>query len=134
MSSHYLKKEEKIRGIFNKVFRLKTEKKRDVPIGLQQHEFDIYQKSIVAGGITTGRWKTGKSKGKNPSSGNRDRANREILWLTLVENVKRRILIVTDKEMFRGLIGQLKGANFKKRIGIMLFDNKTKSFIRSEYL
>lgn len=134
MSNEGLGKEEIIRKCFNEKFKLKTRKEKHVKVGTKEHEYDIYQEGKVAGGITTGKSKTSRSKGKNPNSGSRDRACREILWLNLVEDVKRRVLVVTDQGMFDYLVRQFKGANFNKKIEIMLFNYENKTFIKTDNL
>ena len=92
---------------------------QEVKVGSATHRFDLFQKGEVAGGVTTGTWKT--SNGNN-NTGAQDHAIAELLWLDLVKTVKRKVLILTDQEMVRGLLNRFQNAGFRKPIEIWHFD------------
>ncbi len=107
---------------FNKENRTKASIKKDVKVGSVTHEFDLFEKGKLAGGVTTGKWKT--SGGKS-NTGAKDHATAELLWLDLIKTVKRKVLILTDHYMVDGLFNRFRNAGFSKQIEIWHFDPRS---------
>lgn len=83
------------------------------------HQFDIYARGVVIGGVTTGTYKT--SGGKS-NTGACDRAFAELLWLSLWPGNELRVHVLTDKPLADWLIKRLFSAPFPKRIDIYHYD------------
>lgn len=112
--------ESEIRELFNKINRLDARKEQfSKRIGSIPHEFDIYEKGKVIGGISTSPWKN--RTGTN-NSGGQDRVAAELLWLTLWQGKERRVMILSDKEMACRLWRRWKGCSFPNSIEIIYYD------------
>lgn len=95
-------------------------RKAKVPLRGKQHEFDLYQPGVVAGGISTSPWrnKTGTS-----NTGGQDRVAAELLWLHLCTSVKRKGVILRDEEMAKGTTQRFGGEGFfNPEIEVWLYD------------
>jgi hypothetical protein len=103
---------------FNRRNRTEAIEKK-VEVGAATHKFDLFQQGKLAGGVTSGTWCT--SNGKN-NTGAQDHATAELLWLDLVRTVKRKVLILTDMQMAKGLLKRFQRAGFRKPVEIWLFD------------
>ena len=104
---------------------------QEVRVGTTDHSYDLYEKGKVAGGVTTGTWKT--SKGRN-NTGAQDHAISELLWLELIQTVKRRVLILTDLQMVEGLLNRFQNAGFTKPIEIWHFNYRTRRICKKGLL
>lgn len=91
------------------------------PIGSdgQVHEFDIFCKDVVVGGVTTSPLSTG---GGNRNTGGCDRAASELLWLTLWPGAEVRVHVLTDKPLAEWLVRRYRTAGFPHPISIYHFD------------
>ena len=100
--------------------------KDNLDIGDQgaKHEFDLYEKGKVIGGISTSLW-TNKT-GTNNTAG-QDRVATELLWLTLWPGKEKRVLILTDHDMSKKIHKKFRGAPFAKKVYVFHFDLKNKS-------
>ena len=100
--------------------------KETLDIGAQgaKHEFDLYEKSKVIGGISTSPWKT---SGYN-NTGGQDRVSTELLWLILWPGKEKRVLILTDPEMSEKIHKKFLGTPFEKKVYIFHFDLNNESF------
>lgn len=111
---------------FNKVNKTKA-KKQTLTIGPSRasHEFDLYEKGKIIGGISTSPWfnKTGSN-----NTGGQDRASAELLWLSLWPGKEKRLHVLTDKEMANRIFKRFSGATFPYRIEIHHFDILTNAF------
>jgi hypothetical protein len=126
-----LKIEEQVRSEFNK--REKTSaKKETLTLGGSgpSHEFDLYEKDKLIGGVSTSPWlnkPNGAGKRSN-NTGGQDRASAELLWLSLWQGQERRVHILTDKEMASRIFRKYQGAVFPNRIEIYHFDAQSVAF------
>lgn len=123
--------EKEVREAFNKLSRTSAKKKTiNFGKGAPSHEFDIFEKRKVVGGISTSPWFNKKKDGKRRTSNTagQDRAATELLWLSLWQGPERRVLILTDKEMAERLFKKFTGACFRKNIEIHHFDLDTNKF------
>lgn len=96
--------------------------RRTIPVGENGplHEFDIYAEKVVIGGVSTG---TSKTSGANPNTGSRDRASRELLWLSLWQGPENRVHVLTNKPLAEWLVNhEFKGAVFPYSITIYHFE------------
>jgi hypothetical protein len=93
--------------------------------GNASHEFDLYERSKVVGGISTSPW---FNKSGSNNTGGQDRASTELLWLTLWQGSEKRVHILTNKEMACRLFKRFLGAHFPHRVEIHHFDINTKTF------
>jgi hypothetical protein len=127
MSSHLVSPaqfEEMARDAFNKSQGTKA-RKFVVSIGKTQHEFDLYQKVVVAGGISTSPWVNRTVKHTN-NSGGQDRVVAELLWLHLCNSVKRKVLILKEKDMADGINKRLGGNDFfSPTVEVWLYNSTT---------
>ena len=119
-------KEKIARGSYNSKHSCQC-KKETLTIGDQgaKHEFDLYEKGKVIGGISTSPW-TNKT-GTNNTAG-QDRVSTELLWLTLWRGKEKRVLILTDHNMSKKIHGKFRGTPFAKKVHVFHFDLKNKSF------
>lgn len=116
--------EEMARDAFNKSQGTKA-RKSVVSIGKTQHEFDLYQEGVVAGGISTSPWVNRTAKRTN-NSGGQDRVAAELLWLHLYNSAKRRVLILKEKDMADGIYHRFGGNQFFiPPVEVWLFDPVT---------
>lgn len=94
------------------------------------HEFDLFEKKVVVGGISTAPWCNKSFNGKRgtPNTSGRDRAATELLWLSLWQGPERRLHILTDSEMAEKLFKKFNGANFNCKLEIHHFDIENKKF------
>lgn len=90
------------------------------PCGGKPHEFDIYARGVVIGGVTTSPLVT--SRGSR-NTGGCDRACSELLWLTLWPGTERRMHVLTDRDLANWLIARYKGIPFPHAIWIYHYDN-----------
>lgn len=123
---HYLEKERIARDSYNSTYSCNAKKER-LDLGKQgaKHEYDLYQKGKVLGGVSSSPWKN--KSGTNNKSG-QDRATAELLWLSLWNGGERRVHILTDLEMATNLYKKFKGTPFRKKVEVMHFDLTTKKF------
>lgn len=118
--------ESEIRELFNKMERLEAHKEKlSVRVGETPHEFDLYEKNSVIGGISTSPWKN--QTGTN-NSGGQDRIAAELLWLTLWQGQERRVMILSNREMAERLLKRWKGCSFPNSIEIIHCDLSRKAF------
>jgi len=61
-----------------------------------KHEFDIYEKHTIVGGVSTSPYRVGKG---SINTGGKDRAASELLWLTLWPGNEKRIHVLTCANM-----------------------------------
>lgn len=118
--------ESEIRDLFNKSEKVNTKKERlsfqpDAP----PHEFDLYKKGKVIGGISTSSWRN--RTGTN-NSGGQDRVSTELLWLTLWKGQERRVMILSSKDMAGRLLRRWQACSFPYPIEIIYFDLTNKAF------
>ena len=101
--------------------------KETLDIGDQgaKHEFDLYEKGKVIGGISTSPWKTSNNYN---NTGGQDRVSTELLWLNLWRRDEKRVLILTDLEMSKEIHKKFLGAPFVKKVYVFHFESKNKSF------
>ena len=120
------KTEKIVRGIYNSKHSCQCKKER-LTIGDQgaKHEFDLYEKGKVIGGISTSPW-TNKTVTNNTSG--QDRVSTELLWLTLWHGNEKRVLILTDHDMSKKIHKKFLGTPFPKKVYIFHFDLKNQSF------
>ena len=128
-----LEKEEQVIIEFNKLSKTNAGK-RILVFGESgaKHEFDIYEKDKVIGGVSTSPWRNkanGSGKRTNNTSG-QDRASTELLWLSLWQGPERRVHILTDDEMAKKLFQKFNGSAFQQRIEIYYFNAQDLSFLR----
>lgn len=90
-----------------------------------KHEFDLYEKGKVIGGISTSPWKTSNN---NNNTGGQDRVSTELLWLILWRGNEKRVLILTDHDMSKEIHKKFLGTPFAKKVYIFHFDLKNRSF------
>lgn len=98
--------------------------------GAPSHEFDIFEKNKVVGGVSTSPWFNKPKDGKR-STGNtagQDRAATELLWLSLWQGPERRVHILTDTEMAERLFKKFSGTRFQKNVEILHFNIETSKF------
>jgi hypothetical protein len=111
--------EQASRRAFNKSQGTSTQKSI-VSVAGKQHEFDLYEPGVIAGGINSSTWRT--RTGKN-NTGGQDRVTAELLWLHLCTSVKRKVLILRDRDMAEGIKHRFGGVNFfSPPIEIWLYD------------
>jgi hypothetical protein len=91
------------------------------------HEFDVFCKGVVVGGVTTSPLKT---RGGNNNTGGCDRACSELLWLTLWPGNESRIHIMTDRALADWLHTRYKGAVFPFSVTIFHYDHESDSLAR----
>jgi hypothetical protein len=123
---NYLKKEQIARKSFNITNSCNAEKEKLV-VGCQSanHEFDLYEKGKVIGGISTSPL---KNKSGTNNTGGQDRAAAELLWLSLWNGKEQRVLILTNKEMAKKTYKKFQGTPLRKKEIIMHFNLTTKVF------
>lgn len=102
--------EERARDAFNKSQGTRA-RKSVVTIGRAQHEFDLYQEGIVAGGISTSPWVNRTARRTN-NSGGQDRVAAELLWLHLCSSARRKVLILRERDMADGVNRRFGGSSF----------------------
>jgi len=113
--------EKMARDAFNKSQGTEA-RKSVVSIGKVQHEFDLYQEGVVAGGISTSPWVNRTAKRTN-NSGGQDRVAAELLWLHLCNSARRKILILKEKDMADGINHRFGGSGFfSPAVEVWLFD------------
>jgi hypothetical protein len=102
--------------LFNAQYQLTARKVILAVGGNAGHEFDLYERARVIGGITTSPWmnKTGSS-----NTGGQDRASTELLWLSLWPGKELRVMILTDREMADKLFKRWYGCIFPYPIKII---------------
>lgn len=100
--------------------------KATLTIGNQgaKHEFDLYEKGKVIGGISTIPW-TNKTKKKSNNTAGQDRVSTELLWLSLWPGNEKRVLILKDLEMSEKIHKKFMGTPFAKKVCIFHFENKS---------
>lgn len=117
---NYLQKEKFVREQFNIYYKTKAVK-AILPIGNENaaHEFDLFEKEKVIGGISTSPWfnKTGSN-----NTGGQDRSIAELFWLTFWNGLEKRVHILTDNEMAIRLYNRFKGVPMMSKIEIIHFD------------
>ena len=120
--------EKKVRDIYNSEHVCQC-KKETLTIGNQgaKHEFDLYEKGEVIGGINTSSWKN-KTKKKSNNTAGQDRVATELLWLILWPGNEKRVLVLTDLEMSERIHKKFRGTPFAKKVYVFHFDLKKKSF------
>ena len=118
--------ESDIRELFNKLEHVDAHKEKlSLRVGKPSHEFDLYEKGKVIGGITTSPWKN--QTGTN-NSGGQDRVAAELLWLVLWQGQERRVMILSNKEMADRLWRRWEGCSFPNNIEIIYCDLLKKEF------
>jgi len=116
--------EKMARDAFNKSQNTKA-RKSVVSIGKVRHEFDLYQEGVVAGGVSTSPWVNRTAKRTN-NSGGQDRVAAELLWLHLCNSVKRKVLILKEKDMADGINHRFGGSGFfSPAVEVWLFNPAT---------
>lgn len=130
MMSDKLEIEREIREAFNTCFRFESQKKV-CNLGESKHEFDVYEEEKLIGGINTSPW---RNKSGTNNTGGQDRVCTELLWLTLWNGKEKRVLILTDCEMFEKILKRFKGINFSKPIEVYLYSIEKKSIVNSQTL
>lgn len=121
--------EKKIRDIFNKTFSCITIKKKIPVSNNTSHEFDIFLQNKYIGGINTSCW---FNKSHSNNTGGQDRVSSELLWLSLYNGKERRIIILSDKEMFERINKKYSGCKFSYPIDIFFYDD-SKCLIEQKY-
>ena len=120
-------KEKLVRACYNKSNHVSTKKEKlSVGDSGASHEFDLYQKGKVIGGVSTSPW---LNKSGSNNTGGQDRAAAELLWLTLWSGKEKRVHILTNKEMVEKLYNRFKGAPLRKKVEILYFNLNTKKFV-----
>jgi hypothetical protein len=124
MTPHQI--ESLVRVAFNAVNGTSA-KKQTIIVGTTaaSHEFDLFEKSKIVGGISTSPW---FNKSGTNNTGGQDRAATELLWLSLWPGNEKRVHVLTDKKMADRLFRRFAGAVFPRRIEIQEFDITTKKF------
>jgi len=108
-----LRIESEIRELFNQIEHLNARKEELSFNGSKtNHEFDIYEKGKVIGGISTSPWKN--RTGTN-NSGGQDRVATELLWLSLWQGQERRVMILSNNEMASRLLMRWEGCSWPTR-------------------
>lgn len=127
---NYCQIEQKVRKLFNKQWQGNAEKCR-LPIGAttHKHEFDLYERGKVIGGISTSPWKN-KTEKKTNNTGGQDRVASELLWLSLWTGKEKRLHILTDHEMAQNTFNRYKYGNFSVNIDIYHCDYKKRIFTK----
>lgn len=123
--------EKVVREEFNKLARTSAKKATlSFGEGAPLHEFDIFEKNKVVGGVSTSPWFNKPKDGKRPTgnTAGQDRAATELLWLSLWQGSERRVHILTDKEMAERLFKKFFGARFQKNVEIHHFNTETNEF------
>lgn len=118
--SERLEIEERVRLALSQRFSTEAESRR-LAVGLNGpiHEFDIYSKDVVIGGVTTG---THKTTNGNSNTASRDRACAELLWLSLWPGDELRVYVFTDLELAVWLHSRFTKAPIHHKIDIYHFD------------
>lgn len=99
-----------------------------VPVGRKQHEFDLYEPEVIAGGISTSPW---RNKTGTNNTGGQDRVAAELLWLHLCSHVKRKVVLLRDRAMAQGITDRFGGSSFfDPRIEIWVYDEMEDSIAR----
>jgi len=125
--THPLVIEAEVRAKYNEVNGTNASKQRLIlPGGHAQHEFDLVDRGILIGGISTSPWRTGS--GRNWNTGGQDRAASELFWLSLLDGPGRRIHILTDEEMAQKLFSRYGQIPMRAPIDIHHY-----SVLRSEF-
>ncbi len=115
-----------VRAEFNKMNNTNAQKsKLSFGNSNASHEFDVYEKSRVIGGISTSPW---LNKSGSNNTGGQDRAATELLWLSLWKGREKRVLILTDEEMADRVFKRFSGASFPSKIEIQHFVVNTRNF------
>lgn len=83
------------------------------------HEFDIYTKGIVIGGVSTS---TSKTSNGNPNTGGRDRASSELLWLSLWQGQERRIHVLTQRSLAEWILERYRKLRFPHEIDVIHYN------------
>jgi len=127
---NYHKIEAKVRARFNARFSYNAIKER-LPIGssLRRHEFDLYERGRVIGGISTSRWKN-RTKLKSNNTAGQDRAAAELLWLSLWLGAERRVHVLTDRRMATETFQRFQHGSFQTDITIYHYDRNKGTFAR----
>jgi len=112
--------ERKVRDLFNEQKGRHAEKLPRRKNELN-HEFDLYERSKVIGGITTSPW-WNKTKKHSSNSGGQDRASTELLWLTMWGGNEQRVMICTERDMAENLCRRWRTCPFLKKIEIVYCD------------
>jgi hypothetical protein len=87
----------------------------------KSHEFDIFSKGVVIGGVRTSPYYT---NGHNMNTGGCDRAASEILWLSLGQGSEKRVHVFTDWDMSQWIIKRYQGLPFPFDIAIYHYDQE----------
>jgi len=90
--------------------------------GRPLHEFDIFEKNTVMGGVSTSTLKTDN---RNANTGGKDRAASELLWLTLWPGERKRLHVLTDKSLADWLYKTYKGAALQHRVTIYHYETNS---------
>lgn len=128
--SNKLDLEEEIRLAFNERFNFNTQKKVCI-LGKSKHEFDLFEEEKLIGGVNTSTW---RNKSKTNNTGGQDRVSTELLWLTLWEGKEKRVLILTDGEMFERILKRFDGISFPNIIEICFYDIEKKMYLKFQTL
>jgi len=116
--------ERKARNAFNKDQGTDAQKSI-VTVGEKQHEFDLYQEGVVAGGISTSPW-LNRTPNRTNNSGGQDRVAAELFWLHLCRSAKRKVLILKEKDMANGINNRFGGSGFfSPAVEVWLYDPTT---------
>jgi|GEM_PF-2704367 len=91
----------------------------------REHEFDLCEPGKVIGGISSSPWCNNSG---TANTAGRDRAVAELLWLSLWGGSEKRVHILTNREMAKGLFDRFQGVGFPHSIEILYFSMKTKRF------
>jgi hypothetical protein len=123
---HYLEKERIARNKYNSTYSHTAEKKR-LKVGKDgaKHEYDLYEKDKVIGGVSTSPW---KNKTGTNNTGGQDRAAAELLWLSLWNGKEHRVHILTSLEMAKNIYKKFKGTPFRKEVEVMHYNLDTEAF------
>jgi hypothetical protein len=89
------------------------------PNGGASHEFDIYARGVVIGGVSTSPHKVGAG---NTNTAACDRASSELLWLSLWPGPENRIHVLTDEALAKWLAKRYRGIRFPHQITIYHYD------------
>jgi hypothetical protein len=112
---------------YNKQYNRQAKKERLLLGSGARHEYDIFERGYVIGGVTTSPW-TNKTAKCTQNTGGKDRASAELLWLTLWEGRENRIIIFSDKEMAEKLYKIWSGCHFPNRIEFIHYSIKENKF------
>lgn len=116
--------ESEARMAVNELYRSSAVNQR-LPFGPEgpTHEFDIYEKNVVVGGVSTSTYHVGKG---SINTGGKDRAASELLWLTLWPGKEQRVHVLTCPRMANWLFQTYAHGKFPHPINIYHYEVSSK--------